>query len=1649
MLRDCSNPRLPNRVCSSKGRDAMSESRVGRDINGRCFVSPQDRNAGLGFTSVARGPLFSARWGNRYRGRNAVVNAPSRNVSADQRAKLGADRKRSASVGTSSREIQSSRDENSVKCSSMRSQGPREQFLSSRKKSNTKREMLVKKYAKTSKYKGRLFTDETSDVASASNDDPIYNLRKEIRDWRTSGQLNEFQREYLIIEDGTKKNVLRVDHGQGISKDPADPDVLSESPSSIVTDRLTRRTENLSSLESCNGRICSATSRGEMTSARTCYCKQKGCVEDNDIRARRENRRAATVASRKSIVKSVSSGGSSRTARSVPRVDERKSETSRSVEARARDPVLSPETSTALENAERIINDAKIQLAKVHVVPGLDSARRDRDTFADDPPLDDEVEELLYIRELVTSKFQETSYPGRPEASSEENASRITTRRVDLSAPKFRTSQRRRVAVRTSLECGTDEQRSRGRAPLAEAPENSKDSSSKDDQTTARDSQPARSRRRPSSAARVVQPDSGVCRIQIGPPLHVNGELTRQDLEDVHISPRPSPARRRVNAATYILHHESATEESSMSVDNEANKSLMTSRARRRARLATLSREKREKPIATEVVVETATTSASRKLEEDVRVVVENQDSDYERNNEQKRAPTTPQLQDGAYREEEKDKEVNLRDAKISERSMANVTNEEATDTVGKPDMNFGNNVENRRTDDEGKFNEKSCVDNLSRLQNVEYIADKIQAENRGDQSQPPLASTDVSRRVSFPRENIARPCRTTSSSKQYRAIDEYLSNMFNRESHDEADEPYDDVAEKIRSSWDDFSAKDEVNEVELYRPRLDELDSTLLSNDKKIERAVRAVQTFAALLTKPEFARYKIEERKRETSRDNLSTTDLSGDHGRGNSLDQPTTSPSVVATISKNETPSISSASEIQRVSVADSQEASAAATKTKSLGFMKRNVRRRDDHSQNSVESAERAIPDASDDSKMSPDEDGAQRPKSKTRLSELSMDKSDITTFSSLPPALSSTRTDTQIHRLRQDRVAQAKSQASEDNYADSKSRVTNRFEDSANKTDRTKEGCNDVFAQILRSLKDETTDRLVAYMLQDERHIIEGKVAKVLDESAVAPTMMEKLFARLQETDSVGDVATRRTETLDVLKDILINVKSQTDGAVDGEAMEKEKETEEINSHKVSPRAIEELALHEKNGQQTQVRVASDENGRLIEDSRDLGSRDERSEARESATHTIPGSRSNGESKRDLHSEGESLKRISDILSDEAGNPRENSRLSPAKTVSVRSQKDQETEADGPDAATITFHDERSNMSGKRHEYRSSGIKDDKDSVLGDQHTNESISRTTTDQVNDGLLGATDGTLVVAKEKEEKKEEKTEITAEKAANDSTALKDKEISSPPASDVSGKRDKRTQSDASRPRVVDETLAKEDLAHSLTEENIRSSCAQAEQGINNTRANSAANGKISPADSCSADSLRDCASLHTLSSAQSDESPLKEVQSCDRRISLVVVDEANSTKASNEDGNEPVTNGTPKSRGNGNKESVLPKSTRSSGNEQLWLVASTLRMSLSSSSVSSATLDHNGGSNNVAFGDDTKREIGTSSEMSHSEGELYMPSSCSYSLGEVRILEKGDLITDSTIERDSSVTIFVTKSMLTPLSDTSTLLGSSGRV
>lgn len=135
----------------------------------------------------------------RDRGRDAV-NMSSRNISSERRSKSILDGKKPVSTGTLPQKTPSSKDEDTVKSGATKSRGSRgRRFLSRREN-----KMLFDDV----KHKVRL-SDETS-VASAGNNDPIYILRKEIHDWRVSGQLTDrFERDCRLTEDETEKSSVQ------------------------------------------------------------------------------------------------------------------------------------------------------------------------------------------------------------------------------------------------------------------------------------------------------------------------------------------------------------------------------------------------------------------------------------------------------------------------------------------------------------------------------------------------------------------------------------------------------------------------------------------------------------------------------------------------------------------------------------------------------------------------------------------------------------------------------------------------------------------------------------------------------------------------------------------------------------------------------------------------------------------------------------------------------------------------------------------------------------------------------------------------------------------------------------------------------------------------------------------------------------------------------------------------------------------------------------------------------------------------------------------------------------------------------------------------------------------------------------------------
>ncbi|XP_011689675.1 PREDICTED: uncharacterized protein LOC105451115 [Wasmannia auropunctata] len=1496
-----------------------------------------------------------------------------------------------------------------------------------------------------------------------------------------------------------------------------------------------------------------------MTSVRTCYCKHEGNVarkKDNDIRIHNGNRHPATAAvSKKSIVTNATCEGgreSWKRARCVTNAGTLN--TNRSVEAQPSNPVLSPETSTALENAEKIINNAKRQLMEVCVTSSFDSARRNRNTYSDEPPLDDEMEERLYVRELVASRFHNVCSSGLSVANGKATARsekrdfpHVTVRKVDLSAPKFRVSRRQRANWWSSLGYGSSDQ-SRERASPARV--SSPDSIDVVDEAPARDDR-ARERRRRTLSAR-----GDACEIQVGPSVHiVDRELTRQDLEDVHISPESSRAQSCANTATYTLRHDAIR-----NADGGTNEAQEVSGAprTRRVRLDTLQREKPTGRSITEAAAEAIRMTSAGKLEKDLEDV---KSPDSARNDGRISSSKVRN-----YRQERKDRESDPQDTGRTSESLKNasrgaikfaVIETPRTDRDEKLENNArnenhggiapGGDTKIRHAEDDEIFCKR--ISGAGRPRNNESTADKIQAtENRGEPSKSSPGG-DTSRRAGCNprRENTASRCREAESPRPYRTTDRHFSHTFN--SHNGQDGLRDVAGVSLASGCTDdvfretTFAEDDSDEIDLYRPRLDDLDSILHSNDRKIERVARTARNLSELLSGPEFTIYKLDEDVR-APQDREKLGRDSADKNREHPFASSDLAQSSVLEIElRNEDLTISEA----RRTDEDSRGTNAAAgTSAKSSTFTRENDSRGD---YNSVESSVFPASDASDGpTRASRDSDKAQQQSAaKARSSDSSLDRLDVTTFSNLAPALSSTRTETQACRYRDEKVAQG------DRHP-AKSRVTSasKFPKREIRRSGTEYADDGIFARLFR--KD--ADPFVACLLQDEKRSVEGKVA--LTESTVAPAAIQKLLNHLREAESIRDA--RQTEdTLDILRNILINVKSQS---VQGNAHDKDASPRDIPDPSARtnapPSAIDGFTSRGENAPaQTPAKIDASEIERVAKSSCELKGLGERStdfsecrEARESArstarcestrhpennsrrdtgrtegadvARTVPienvksqadrdaseinpkkegtlprnvtgslirtnatssdaigettlraknntsdtgrvagesndfenpdkyfspaipeagesvrsaarfeaarGSENN--SKGNSCSEAESLKHISDIRSDEDENPGENPEHLSAKVASAGSREGREMEAADSVVAIAVADNQMDDVNTDRFgESKSNDVQANKD-----QHANKIVAA-------DRAIDA----------RSDIPEEAAKGIASEKTRDGTTPADKRVLFA-LSEVSEMKSELARPDASPvgSKAIDGSPTKTDvdLVHPAAKEDtvsLRRAKTDPQQ---------AAIKEISPADNGpSVEPPRDC----VLPSAKSGESSLREIASRSKQISFDIAGKDDSTRSTGNEGiRKSLAARTVENRNDGNGISESERAETRGDNERQPIDLTEARrykidvLSSSNSSVSSMLLDHDRSINGVSSAN--ARRIGTTTpETSHSEGELYMPSSCSYSLGEVRVLRgKRDLIEDNAMDRDSSVTVLVTRSMLTSLNDsTVSLLESSGRV
>ncbi|XP_014599076.1 PREDICTED: uncharacterized protein LOC106784254 [Polistes canadensis] len=220
--------------------------------------------------------------------------------------------------------------------------------------------------------------------------------------------------------------------------------------------------------------------------------------------------------------------------------------------------ILSPDTQNAIENAEKILEEVQHTITEATLISSKSETKRrikKKNWYSDnlqlEPPLEDEKEEALYIRELVSSKLQEID-----QENSESNAERkemLTTkigekrnRRIShLLDPKFQTVRRRSgdISYQHKNHCYVPNEQIESHHPKDKISDEMK----KDDPVENVNRQKIKS-----------------LTIQKGPTLNIERKLKKQTIRFVNISPDASFLQNQSNTCVYEFRHNSCTSNKSL-----------------------------------------------------------------------------------------------------------------------------------------------------------------------------------------------------------------------------------------------------------------------------------------------------------------------------------------------------------------------------------------------------------------------------------------------------------------------------------------------------------------------------------------------------------------------------------------------------------------------------------------------------------------------------------------------------------------------------------------------------------------------------------------------------------------------------------------------------------------------------------------------------------------------------------------------------------------------------------------------------------------------------------------------------------------------------------------------------------------------------
>ncbi|XP_017795429.1 PREDICTED: uncharacterized protein LOC108576877 [Habropoda laboriosa] len=566
--------------------------------------------------------------------------------------------------------------------------------------------------------------------------------------------------------------------------------------------------------------------------------------------------------------------------------------------------ILSPETSAALEDVEKLIKDAKIQIKEISKSAGSGGCKRtSRSIYQGEASFEDETDQLLYIRERVTYKFEEANgwidticptskneqfhEEEEEEEEEEDDVAMKFKRSVDLSAPKFRTSEDRYREF---------SRRRNFQIEQLQLLSGNKEKPRYNDEACASS---LSGRRENEEENRRINS----CSVQAGPSVDIKGELIRQNLESIHISPNPCFVQESQNVGTYVFYRDFFAENASPRRKEKFVRIVEETNGNNKNKTRSINgKQKKKRPKESKEMEVNDSSDFSQVSEKSEKipersgiVTTEDKEESTVVNVEKtvdKKESLTKNSDDKEDRSEDRSTEKSLRDVSNAKHEDKVIDQEAGDSTIKAASGNEQKQVRFGEQQTSKRENKKTHVDELPSekedgtvlkedlkvsSKSVEPEGQNVLKDNTEELKRPSSSKTvEINDKYLVPlsTKKIEDKCavdkkrhreiwgeRRTEKNERYSVIDErftsILKNYCDLEKKSRKNGNSNDTPSSIDSSDNSEESCDFYN---LYEPCFDELDIVLVAYDKTIDSVARSARTIDKFLSQPELEEYFVE---------------------------------------------------------------------------------------------------------------------------------------------------------------------------------------------------------------------------------------------------------------------------------------------------------------------------------------------------------------------------------------------------------------------------------------------------------------------------------------------------------------------------------------------------------------------------------------------------------------------------------------------------------------------------------------------------------------------------------------------------------------------------------------------------------------------